>query len=398
MKLAICIPTHHGRAVHLRQLLESIAEQQAVPPEHRVEICISDNASNDGTAELVEAHKSTSPFPIKYFRFPTDMRGVRNFVNVIDMAEAEYCWLVGSDDVLLPLAIATVLRTLESNRGVGGVTVNKLNFDKELRSFVGVDHEVVLPNDPGQTRRLTSFAEVFSNLAMLFTYMSAHVFRKEDWQRVVREVGIDYLLTLRHFPHWYVFVRIAKSTGTWFWVADFLVIQRLDNFCLLEEAGDRKSVYATEVTEDLVRIRESVLDSETAHHDAMLRNLFLIYWNPWIILKYKAWPGISRDEQRAMRRRCVQWFGGVPLFWWTSYPVLVTPASLIRPSKRIIDAVYDAARSASPDGALMRWGRETVHLLLRAFRIEGKATAHIDAGTAAATLYIRHVQDRDRRG
>ena len=66
-----------------------------------IEICISDNASEDGTAQIVAEFQRQSRFPISYHRFPTDMRGVRNFNNAVEMARAEYCWLVGSDDILL---------------------------------------------------------------------------------------------------------------------------------------------------------------------------------------------------------------------------------------------------------------------------------------------------------
>ena len=117
------------------------------------------------------------------------MGGVRNFANVIDMAEAEYCWFIGSDDALMYHAVSAVLQILEANPHIAGLSVNKLNFDKELRSFVGVDHDTVLPVEPWRTRLITPFDEVFANLGMFFTYISAHVFRREDWQSVVRSAS-----------------------------------------------------------------------------------------------------------------------------------------------------------------------------------------------------------------
>src|SRR3989338_4912815 len=112
-KLAICIPTHHGRAPYLRELLGSIAPQMPSGRERQSEICISDNASADGTRELVADLRSSIGVPVKYFRFEQDMRGVRNFLNVVDMAEADYCWLVGSDDLILPGGIERILATLD---------------------------------------------------------------------------------------------------------------------------------------------------------------------------------------------------------------------------------------------------------------------------------------------
>src|SRR5690242_14858031 len=132
MKLAICIPTHHGRAGTLRQLLDSLLRQRDLPAQARVELCISDNASADGTAELVREYQPRSPFPLKYFRFERDMRGVRNFLNVVSMTESDWCWLVGSDDVLVEGGLAQALRALEGHPEARAATVNKLNFDHTL--------------------------------------------------------------------------------------------------------------------------------------------------------------------------------------------------------------------------------------------------------------------------
>ena len=76
MKLALCIPTHHGRAETLRQLLDSVLRQDGLPAPDGLEITISDNASTDGTADLVRHYQRVSPFAVKYFRFDRDMRGV----------------------------------------------------------------------------------------------------------------------------------------------------------------------------------------------------------------------------------------------------------------------------------------------------------------------------------
>ena len=394
MKLAICIPTHHGRAEYLDKLLQSVLEQEGILPGDLVEICISDNASADGTSELIERYQRSSHIPIKYFRFDVDMRGVRNFVNVIDMAAAEYCWLVGSDDILLPGAISKVLRLLEARPDIAGLSVNKLNFDRSLSSFVGIDHEIVLPSEPSRTRLLGSFDDAIANLGMLFTYMSAHVFRRVEWQAVVRAFGIEYLITLRHFPHSFVLAHIAKAADSWYWLADFLVIQRLDNFCLMEEAGNQKSIYATEVTEDLARVYRLLLDERLPVFSSMMHKLFVIYWNPWLIMKYRSWPGISSQEQRAMFHQCVDWFRRFPLFWITSFPLLVVPTPIIRWAKLVLDRLYEAIETRDPQGWLRRSGKAMVHLVLRALRIERQREWRRDAGAVAAAEYLQRWHGR----
>jgi abequosyltransferase len=394
MKLAICIPTHHGRATYLRELLESLLRQEGIGNKE-IEICISDNASEDGTAALVAEYQGLSSIPIKYFRFPTDMRGVRNFINVVEMAEAEYCWLVGSDDVLLDHAVARVLETLGQQPGVPGITVNKLNFDRSLTIFLGADHEIALPSSPTQTRFLATSEEIIAELGVSFGYMSAHIFRRDKWNAVVGAYGLEHLCSLRHFPHSFVFTQIASKDGGWFWLADYLVIQRLDNFCLMEEKNNQASLYATELTEDMQKAWGIILGASLPLHSKLMKKLFIIYWNPWLVLKYKSWPGILREEEAAMIQQCRRWFREVPLFWATSYPLLLTPAPVLRKAKSFIDAIYQAS-SRTPAGALSRLGTAAWHSLLRLLSIESGQTDHSGPAQIAAERYMKKIVDEKK--
>ena len=337
-RLAICIPTHDGRAQTLRELLESIASQSSALKQSEVEICVSDNASLDGTGELIREFQARLPISLKYFRFARDMRGVRNFVNVVDMAAAEYCWLVGSDDMIPPGGIANVLSTLERLGGVAGMTFNKLNFDRTLSSYLGPDHDLVLPADPSRTRTLNGLPEIAQNLAMSFSFMSAHVFRRKSWTDVVSEVGIDKLCSMRHFPHSYVFLRMAATEGQWYWLADYCVIQRMDNFCILDENQRHLANYAEEITHDLAKVWDTALGT-SVDRKRLLSRLFFLYWNPIAIFIYQADGRITASEQRMIRRDAVDRFRALPLFWLTSYPLLWVPGIACRGVMGIVKAV-----------------------------------------------------------
>jgi abequosyltransferase len=389
MKLALCIPTHHGRADTLRTLLDSVVSQKGLASDDVVEICISDNASEDGTAELVATYQRTSPFPITYFRFPTDTRGVRNFVNVVEMASAEWCWFVGSDDVLLPGALARALEVLRADPEVPGVTVNKVNFDRTLTRFHSVDHEIVLPRRSAESHLIAPFSEVVADLAMSFGYMSAHLFRREDWRGVIRDYGLDYLLTLRHFVHCFAFAEIAKRRGAWYWLAEYLVVQRLDNFCVLESVGGRQHQYATELTEDLVAVYTAVLGQPATTHAGLMRRLFIIYWTPWLVFRYRASPGLSREASRALAGQCLRWFRRLPIFWLTAFPLLLAPRWILRPLKRATDAAYRWSGSHPSVLRIRRGGSALFHAILRLLRVERGDAARTSAAHAAAMTYLR---------
>ena len=59
MKLSICVPTYN-RALHLRNCLNSIVSNWT-DQRRDIEICVSDNGSNDETSQVVEEIEKKKP-------------------------------------------------------------------------------------------------------------------------------------------------------------------------------------------------------------------------------------------------------------------------------------------------------------------------------------------------
>lgn len=373
MKLSICIPTHHGRAETLRVLLQSIASQTGVDPA-AVEICISDNASDDGTEALVAGFQRTSPFPVRYHRFPTDVRGVRNFINVVNMAGGEYCWMIGSDDLVLEGALEAVLQALAAHP-VEAATVNKLNLDHTLQRFVGPDASIIVPRGPRTTRLVQGFENVAAEFGMLFTYMSTHVFRRRAWQAVIAEEGLERLLWTRHFPHTFVMLQIAKREGSWLWIGHYAVVQRLGNYALMEEKEQRESLYAMEVLEDCEKVWLSVLDRRSAAYRSLMRRHYLLYWNPFCLRRFLCESGMTPDEARALRRLAIRCFRGLAVFWLTGFPILCIPRRVLRATRPFTSVPTDAPAS-NRSGVLRR--------ILRAIHLQNRWADEFDFAEALA--------------
>jgi abequosyltransferase len=304
MRLAICIPTHHGRAETLPVLLASLRDQLTAD----VEVCISDNASTDGTEALVAA----STFPIRYHRFPTDQGGTTNFLHAVEMATAEWCWLIGSDDALEPGAVTRVLAVLRQDPP--GLTVGKTNWDRTLTVFRSADHPVVLPKDPGQPRLIPA-DQTLDQLGMAFAFMGTHIFRREAWQVAV--CRCPDVQAIGHSPHLYLLATMAGQSG-WLWLPEPLVRQRLDNFTAMDVLRGDRGRYAEHLTEGLLAAFAAV---HTPVPRALVRRVFIVYWNPFALLGYRT----DGPTRRQMIRRCVRWFWGQPLFWLTAAPLLCSP-------------------------------------------------------------------------
>jgi glycosyltransferase involved in cell wall biosynthesis len=98
VKLSICIPTYN-RAANLDYLLRSIKDT-AIKFKFSYQICVSDNNSTDNTKNIVYQYEAF--LPIKYSKNSTNKGLARNIIDSVDMADGEWAWLVGDDDIFLP--------------------------------------------------------------------------------------------------------------------------------------------------------------------------------------------------------------------------------------------------------------------------------------------------------
>lgn len=127
MRLSICIPTYN-RARHLANCLESIRVARAASP-YPIEVCISDNASTDGTPDVVR--QARQHMQIEYRRNEENVGIPRNFLNVVAMAKGEFAWLLGDDDLVLPDGIRRICELIDAHPGVDFFYLNSFHLTTE---------------------------------------------------------------------------------------------------------------------------------------------------------------------------------------------------------------------------------------------------------------------------
>lgn len=106
--LTICIPTYN-RKISLSQCLDSFINDAS---KYEVKICISDNNSNDGTMEMIQCYRDKFPNLIEYEYREFNEGLDKNMLYVLEMAKTDYALWLGSDDVLTPNALPTILEHL----------------------------------------------------------------------------------------------------------------------------------------------------------------------------------------------------------------------------------------------------------------------------------------------
>ena len=145
MKLSICIPTYN-RPQHLENCLESILISQKNSKKKSIfEVCISDNGSKHNIAKIVR--KYSKKLNIKFHRFNKNLGITQNFLKVVDMAEGEFVWTIGNDDLLLPHSLKKIFFLLKKYPLTDYFFINSYNLDsKYLKKYKHPFSTYKLPN------------------------------------------------------------------------------------------------------------------------------------------------------------------------------------------------------------------------------------------------------------
>jgi glycosyltransferase involved in cell wall biosynthesis len=219
MKLSICIPTYN-RARHLSNCLHSIISNN-LRERLDFQLCVSDNASDDETEDVV--HAAQQHLEIKYHKNESNLGVARNVMNVVQMADGEFVWLIGDDDLLLPDALQRLCELLGKHQSVDYYYVNAFHLTTEfVLSFPQPFDTGLLPEnmEPFSSRKESSemFFMDLIDPKVSFDFLGGMflaVFRREKWNANIAEVDSGALADSRvfsHFDNTFVHVKIfAKA-------------------------------------------------------------------------------------------------------------------------------------------------------------------------------------------
>ena len=228
MKISICIPTYN-RADHLINCLESIVlNKNSSSIEY--EVCISDNFSNDNTEEVVQSFQKK--IPINYFKNSSNIGRVSNYLNVVNIANGDFIWMIGDDDLLLSNAIFELDKLISSNKDVEFFYINSYFLDSDyLSSFSKPFNTKYLPNNMSLFSSWTrdgrmKFIDLI-NPKISFDFLGGmflSVFKKEGWlnnANVLNNEAVNDLREFSHydntFPHVKIFANAFSKSNAYFY-------------------------------------------------------------------------------------------------------------------------------------------------------------------------------------
>ena len=227
MKLSICIPTYN-RANYLNNCLHSIINCNHNKAT-KFQVCVSDNCSTDNTEFVVK--KAAKFLKIKYMKNTFNIGVHLNFLNVVSMADTEFVWMLGDDDLLMPYAIEKIFNLIEKNQNIDFFYVNSYHLSTEyVDKFSNPFNTKNLPVDmqPFSKRKIEGklrFNELI-NPNISFDFLGGiflSVFRKKNWDdntSVLDKNAIQDKRIFSHFdntfPHIKIFSRAFAKSDAYF--------------------------------------------------------------------------------------------------------------------------------------------------------------------------------------
>lgn len=170
--LTIAIPTWN-RSKELQECIQLIAAEIDAVSEG-VEIFVSDNASSDGTEELLCQMEKRFCF-LRHSRNVSNVGADRNFLEAFKRSSGEYVWLFSDDDFMAKGAVKEILRIIRAHEPCY-ITTNYLWCDQEKR----------INRRQPQKRAMVSRDLTNADINMVFSrrnhwlsFMSCNIYRRD---------------------------------------------------------------------------------------------------------------------------------------------------------------------------------------------------------------------------
>jgi len=301
VKLSVAIPTYNGSR-YIQETLDSIISQLG---NDCVEIVISDNASTDGTPEIIKEYQNKYSF-IKYFRNDEDLGADRNFDLAVRRSTGEYVWLFSDDDKMVPGAIEKVLDVLKDHPGLATIFVNWGNWSPDLKQC-NVERTIDIQKDIF----FRTSDDFLSTLKLNAIFVSSNIICRSLWEQTHSQiyVGSNWI----HYATLLTFIVGHCS----YCIAEPYVMYRTGNI-----HWNKHSEISIKNTVNLVKILNSLKEKGYSKRSVNKAIMVAIRHLPTEIITFKKHGLILREFH--VKEMIVQ-FKFYPQFWLICLPLILCP-------------------------------------------------------------------------
>ena len=163
---SLCIPTYNRKEKLARLVNGVLANLQKASG--KIEICISDNASIDGTDELLKEFSACKY--INVFRQSENKGFDKNYVSVFSMARGKYVWILGDDDTIVENGMEKILQLLQNESPdyayvhIASTSSDSPNYFQHIK--------------PGKYSEKTLHSMLCKDGLDMFGFIGSHIFQK----------------------------------------------------------------------------------------------------------------------------------------------------------------------------------------------------------------------------
>lgn len=307
--LTIAIPTYNGARTIARSLATILPECNAA-----VEVLVSDNASSDGTADIVREIAATCP-QLHYYRNDVNVGFDRNIDLCMQRARGAFVWLIGDDDVICQAgAVERVLQVIRMHPELAAI-------------FADSRHPIRLnAADSGICRDGDDF---FRKIRFKSGLISSNIFRKSAWDSVPLE---------RYYGSGWIHLGFLMQALVRF--PGYVICEELVAQLVLEEQGGEMRWGGTgsflRTGLNLVRIYREMpgLGYDPATVRAAYQTIKSGYPTNIPLAKAK---GLRVDW--TLIRDFIELYRAFPSFWVVDLPLLLLPGFLFRWARGVVHAL-----------------------------------------------------------
>jgi glycosyltransferase involved in cell wall biosynthesis len=250
--VSIGLPVRNGERC-LGEAVQSVLDQ-----EHgRLELVISDNASNDGTEEICRQFAAVDG-RVRYHRQPQDIGLVGNFNAVLHLARGTYVKWMGDDDWLTPRYVSRCVEVLDDDAALILVTTQQAHVHPD-GAVESADYDGTRMRSDRPVERLTEMLRLLTESHLLLDPLYG-MMRRDPVTRLPRPVML--------FEDEIFAARLALA-GPFGHVREVLSYRRFEPFQRLPATAHRlgvppwqaKVATTLQCRELLAAVREADLDS-----------------------------------------------------------------------------------------------------------------------------------------
>ena len=310
--LTIAIPTYN-RADLLDELLSELAVQ--IGGDQRVELLVSDNASEDRTSSVVAAHQARG-VNIRYIRNESNLGADRNILQCYTEATGEYAWIFSDDDLIEPDTIRCILGAI-SKRQYDIICIRGYGFDGQYKGPRPLRHR--------SDMEFESPADLARRIHVSFTFISSVIVNKKlNSQKPHPPFESLAGSNLAQLGPFYTALNHHKRSLL---IRDKLIAAR-------GNSNVRYALYRVFGT-SLTKITRNWIDSEVTQR-AVLQGTVRKFLPFWLLMTRKSKASTVLEDPHAILRSC---FGSDPRYWFFDYPIYVLPLPLAEGWMLVVRAI-----------------------------------------------------------